>query len=353
MNQDQWNFIRFPLGEFKFSWSYELFQMNVVIVWSPVQGETMYKFSLILALLFTTLTLVSCSGDSGGGSSPAPQEEGSTGGTTGGTTNGSLTYDSELPAKERHALDTSTETMSALVIDGRQIRSFSQIFGGNKSSNVAQYFDTRVNYALSASTNIDDRFVVSVQPDNLVLALSEGVVMASNLSYYLWYESKAREPDLVQFEINGKTLKISSTRIGVMQIGDPYVGLTTIEQVTILVHEARHSDCTGGTLASDIERWRSGLIPLNHACAHLHALCPPGHPLAGEYACDEHPWGAYIIGAIYAAAISVTCSSCTETQKAIAEISSMESLTRLLYDLGDLLNGRFGPPNMSSSNQVR
>jgi hypothetical protein len=50
----------------------------------------MNKFSLILSLLFTTFTFVSCSGDSGGGGGddPAPQDEESTGGTAGGTTGG-------------------------------------------------------------------------------------------------------------------------------------------------------------------------------------------------------------------------------------------------------------------------
>lgn len=52
------------------------------------QGETMKKFTPVWAILFLSLTLVSCSESSGGGSEPAPQEEQDTGGTTGETTGG-------------------------------------------------------------------------------------------------------------------------------------------------------------------------------------------------------------------------------------------------------------------------
>lgn len=49
----------------------------------------MHKFSLTLALLFSSLTLVTCGGKGGDGSgSPAPQEEEDTGGTSGGGTSG-------------------------------------------------------------------------------------------------------------------------------------------------------------------------------------------------------------------------------------------------------------------------
>ena len=46
----------------------------------------MKKFNLILTVLFLSLIFVSCSGSSGGGSDPAPQEEQDPGGTSGGTT---------------------------------------------------------------------------------------------------------------------------------------------------------------------------------------------------------------------------------------------------------------------------
>ena len=324
----------------------------------------MKKFILILTVLFLSLIFVSCSGSSGGGSDPAPQEEEDTGGTTGGTTGGStggssggtsggtsggaarLTYDSELSKKEIRALDVSTQALADIEIDGRQIRRFSQIFGGNRSSNVVNYFETRVNYALSASTNLADRQVFSAR------LLAEGVVVASNPSTSLWYLTKVTEPVVMKFEINNKLLTISSTRIGIMQFG-AFVDFPTIEQLNTLVHEARHSDCTGGALKSDIENYRNSQPIENNLCGHLHVKCPAGHPFAGEFACDDLPWGAYAIGAIYSGSIALECSSCTETQKVLAQAMTLDAISRLLYDFGELMDGRFGPPDMSSSNRVR
>ena len=304
----------------------------------------MKKINLILTLLFLSLIFISCSGSSGGGSDPAPQEEQDPGGTTGAAAR--LTYDSELSIRERQALDASTAELGALIINGGQIKWFEQIFGGGRSSNVVNYFENRVNYGLSASTDLNDRIVFT----NNIFA--EGVTVASNPSVGLWYFAKAVEPEVMKFEINGKLLSINSSRIGIMQFG-AFVEFNTTEQIKTLVHEARHSDCTGGAWASDIDRIRNGLSPLNKLCGNFHELCPPGHPLADEYACDAHPWGAYAIDAIYAATLALECSSCTESQKILAEQLFYDSVSRLLYNFNDLLNGSYGSPNMRNSDQIR
>ncbi len=140
--------------------------------------------------------------------------------------------------------------------------------------------------------------------------------------------------------------------MGVMKFGATFGNLHPVEQVRILIHEARHSDCTGGVLASDLERFENRQPMKRHECGHSHALCPSG-PLEGEFACDEHPWGAYVVDAIYSGAVSLTCTNCSETDKTVAEAMSLDSISRLTYDFSDLMNGRFGAPDMSSSTQVR
>ncbi len=307
---------------------------------------------LLFSLILTLFLLVSCGGGDGGSSGGAqPQEDGTTtGSSTGGSGNVNVTYDSDLTGPERQALVNSTDVMGDLVIDGNQVRRFTQIFGGRRSSNVVNYFETRVNYFLSADTTLESRVVV--QPASTSL-LGVAETLASNPRSLLWYFSKISEPDDVKFEINDKLLDINSSRFGVMQVGAVFGRLDPIEQIITLVHEARHSDCTGGALASDLERFEAGLQPLYKPCGHAHEICPEGHPLAGLFACDAHPWGAYIVDAIYAVAVSQTCTSCSETQKQVAESMALDALSRPLYDVAELLDGRFGPPDMSSSNQVR
>lgn len=298
--------------------------------------------TLILALFI----LVACGGgggDGGSSSSAQPEEDGTPG-------RGNVTFDSELTGPERQALVASTDQMEDLTINGNQIRRFTQIYGGPRSSNVVNYFEIRVNYFLSADTSLESRVVIQPSAFNL-FGLAE--TLASNPSSLLWYYSKISEPDDVKFEINNQLLDINSSRIGIMQVGAVFARLDSIQQIVTLVHEARHSDCTGGARASDLERFERGQEPLYKPCGHAHVLCPEGHPLAGLYACDSHPWGAYIVDAIYSVAVSETCTSCTETQKQIAESMALDALSRPLYDIEVLLDGGFGPPDMSSSNQVR
>jgi hypothetical protein len=103
-----------------------------------------------------------------------------------------------------------------------------------------------------------------------------------------------------------------------MLIGEGYVGSTqsrdgkrTITfppeyRQAILVHEARHSDCTGGISQTDLQTLRdaqnddvtNALVAHMH-CGHLHVKCPAGHEYAGLQACDNEAWGAYTVGEMY------------------------------------------------------
>lgn len=320
------------------------------------------KPAYLCILPFAVLLFVaSCGGGGGGGGGNQREEDGTTTGTTGGdtttggtggtTTGGNgvdITYDSELTPQEKRALDSSTQAMSTYNIDGSRIKYFSQVFGGSKSSNVVNYVETRVNYALSGETEYHDRLVRSDTS-----ALRSLQVFAFNPSTSIWYDSKFAEPADVKIRINNQLVDINSSRIGVMQFGDLYVDSPAALQAATIVHEARHSDCTGGALASDVERHGNGLPTENKKCGHLHGMCPPGHIYEGQVACDLLPWGAYIMDAMYSVAIVETCTTCSETDKQAAEANALDCLERPAYSVEDLFNGALGSPDMSSSSQVR
>lgn len=318
----------------------------------------MKKSNIIPLTLLTLFLLSSCGSDDDDSSSAVPQEEeapttsgGSGGGTSGGTTGGSggaeITYDSDLRPSERAALDTSRRKLSNMRINGTNARYFSTIFGGNRSSNVVNYVEARVNYAISEATPFDSRFV----RESLHLPSIE--VQAFNPSLLIWLESKIIEPEDLKYRINNRLIDINNTRIGVMQFGSGFVNRQDAFRSMTIVHEARHSDCTGGTWRSDIERWRNSReLPLNATCAHLHELCPPGNPYGGTNSCDFEPWGAYIIQAIYAAVILQTCTNCSEADRQDADIALTDAVIKVM-DVESHLNGNFGTPNMSSSPNVR
>lgn len=298
----------------------------------------------VLSTLTLLLALISC-GSSDDDDSSDDIQQAENGGRTSPAAN--ITYDAEMSPQERRALDESTSSMNSFVIDGSNIRWFTEIFGGTTSANVVNYVDQRVNYAVSASTDLTSRLIF----DSASMDLSSLQIFALNPSLRLWLVALAAPGTTL--DINNNQVDINSTRIGVMQFGDIFVTSDTATQAITLVHEARHSDCSGGLSSGDVEEFRnSGDLPSDKKCAYLHQVCPPGHPLAGLVACDTHPWGAYVIDAIYSLAIAENCISCTVTQKQAAEINFFEVINRPLF-LEELLNGEFGPPDMSSSNIVR
>lgn len=306
------------------------------------------RATTIFIVLCTGALLSSCGGGGGGGSD---------GGDDAGlereddSNPANLVYDSELSESERHALDVSTTTMGALTLDGGRVKAFSNVFGGNSSSNVVRYFERRVNYALSESTDIDGR-IVDDPAEPIPPGAHSAELVARNLGTGLWVGSLVQDSGTVDFMINGKVIAITSSRVGIMQFGDVFARRDPIQQINTLVHEARHSDCTGGLRAEDLAQLRDGSLPDNKKCGHFHVPCPVGHPLEGELACDSHPWGAYAVGAIYSLAVASSCSSCTGPEKTVAEQEALDSLSRLLFDPVEMVDGKFGPADMSSSNNV-
>ncbi len=304
------------------------------------------KLVLILFLLSSFPLLTSCGGSSGG---DGDQLQENTGGSTGGD-GAEIIFDSELSEAERQALKESTSAIANYDIDGSQVSRFSQIFGGNRSSSVVKFFEERVNYGLSENTDLIARLVIQPGP---AFSQTDLAIIANNPSSGLWFASKLSEPDDLKIKINNQLIDINSSRIGVMRFGTNFTVIETVQQAIVLVHEARHSDCTGGILASDLERLRNQTDMIENTCGHAHDLCSDG-PYAGQFACDSHPWGAYAVSAVYSLAIADTCTNCSETDKAIAMTMHFDSASRfLIFNYEDMLNGEFGSPDMSSSNEVR
>lgn len=305
---------------------------------------------LPLILLIPLSILISCSGDSGGGSGqqrediPPPTggtDEDTTGGTSGGTANFDVTLDSELTPAEKTSTQNSIKILESLKIDGSRTEGFSKVFGGNQTSDVVSFLERRVNYIFSEGTDYRTRLVL-----NSFRLKNNLAYFGMNLSVDIWYTSLINEPDDVRIRINNKNVDITSSRIGVVNLGDIFTQSDAITQAITLVHEARHSDCPEGALVSEIQRWYNGLPPINHTCGQLHGSCPDGS------SCDVIPWGPYAVDFIYSISIVNGCSNCSETQRQQAQINA-NMVQGAAYDINGTMNGVHGPPNMSNSNQIR
>jgi hypothetical protein len=264
----------------------------------------------------------------------------------------SVEFDSSLSASEKALLAQDINAMISREMNVKHGSLYDVVFGGIDSAAVIGYLDERINYVLSQDADTDDRLRIAER------FLNRGpFMMALNLGAGLWLESELARPRQLGIDINGHVVPIESSRVGVIQLGKGYtnrrlLGLgarrfNTVQRTGTLVHEARHSDCTGGLDASDLARLREGKLPKNRACTHLHVICPEGHPYEGVPACDIHPWGAYAVEAVYFGALAEACTNCSQKDKMVARAAMFDSLSRV-NRAKDMMEGKFGRPDMSS-----
>ncbi len=211
-------------------------------------------------------------------------------------------------------------SQGAARVDSEKKQIFTKLFGGRSGADLLNFFQSRVKYWITDETE-DVRFPNRFRyvgwlqdPDPRMLASlssneSKASMMAANLSTEWWLHSLL-EGVPVRVSIRGETVQVNSMRDGIIYVAPDYKETFEIDgeqfdwpaayRQGVLIHEARHSDCTGGIRPSDIallKRYTSYLqvseeFPRKE-CGHLHSLCPRGHDLAALPACDVAPWGSY------------------------------------------------------------
>lgn len=127
-----------------------------------------------------------------------------------------------------------------------------------------------------------------------------------------------------QLPFDGKILRATSPRLGLLQIGDSLFGpLMTVNnnpkspanavlRLGTFFHEGRHSDGRGASVGFS------------------HAVCPKGHTYAGIAACDSSSNGAYPLGAAFMRHFLRHCTQCTKLDKVLVELRILDSEERVL-----------------------
>jgi hypothetical protein len=299
-----------------------------------------------LSLLVFSLTLISlftgCMGGETDAFSNLKRQDGETPG---------IHFDPALSANENQMLQDDLSRIDSLQIDGSKVKYFMNIFGGPDSASVNHYLSERVHWLVSSKKDLD-RSVILI-PSFFDATASNPQVVATNIGAAIWFSAIAAGGPAAGIQIGSDLVEIHSTRAGVIQLGDAYSSSAAdpLLRVSTLIHEARHSDCTGGLSRQDLALLQAGKDPVHKDCGHLHADCPAGHPYAGYPACDDHPWGAYAVEADYMGAVSKTCVDCTDQEKKLATVVFADAASRVL-NLDGLLAGQYGAPDMSSSDAV-
>lgn len=226
---------------------------------------------------------------------------------------------------------------------------FTRAFGGNDFKSVEKYIDARIHHVWDEtdynSHSLSDRSILSNLSwlDDANSLAGDGMV-AMNYGAILWILSRINNSDNLYVTGGGETIAVTSSRTGLIVLTTNY--MAGINGVTLppeyreetLVHESRHSDCSGGfpdEYVSAARRAQSdeeflSLINKNQlSCGHLHVKCPSYHDLAGISACDYEEWGGYGIGAVFAGASQSNYYS-DSIEARVLQINTFDSMSRLL-----------------------
>lgn len=245
---------------------------------------------------------------------------------------------------------------------------FRKIFGGASAQNVTAYLDDRINYFIPWTVNIP----ASVWPAPYFPPPAEvqdasgkvvGALGAYNIGTDLFFVNIKYWDDYTTYYLLGsfgRRLKLESTRVGLIEIGPRYferldpadpnrkIPTSRIERMAFLVHEARHSDCSGGLNRSDIEQVRFSRPIQNAQCGYSHVKCPAGHKYENLEACENVSWGAYAVESVFLAAVINSCKNCSAEEIQQAKDLLQDRQSRVL-NWNELLAGRAGEPNMTSA----
>ncbi|MEO5968467.1 MAG: hypothetical protein ABIQ95_00955 [Bdellovibrionia bacterium] len=331
---------------------------------------------------FLSLLLVSCSVVTGMGC---------------GVFNAPQTYNSALQSSERSDSDARALALVAEDLDALKYFSasslglsnasakgrFLQVFGGYSGENVKDFINERIKYFLSSN---DLFFPGDVGPSKAAPSSDpkggwthienfkkiEGQVAASNLGLQVWFQSLIENRPLSIVLKTFKIIPVTSSRVGVMLIGPGYNGGirkaedfsnsladSSLENTTVpfpqeyrqslLIHEARHSDCVGGLSKVDLKTAReagsySEFLEKfsSKKCGYLHALC-----LRGDYqgfpACDSMRWGSYGIQALFLEAALKEAPVGSEKWQLLLSVF-IDTKSRLFFDYDfDMIQGLENP----------
>lgn len=275
----------------------------------------------------------------------------------------SLRFDPSVSPGLRDTIKRDIRSMANFNFNISSHDPFRQVFGPDGSKSVVRYLDERINYVIGPDPSIS-QFVSSTRsndgrigaipvrsraaPANYAEEEGEAALKAQNIGLELWLLQEAAGPASMSFTLDGSTIPISSPRIGLFRIYQGYLQDFFIENISILIHEARHSDCSGGLDQALIEAIRDGDMNTPSRCGHRHSVCPAGHVYADLPACDAFAWGAYSVQALWLSHVANHCQNCRSRDQILARAMLADAISRV-PNFEQMIQGRQGPPDMTSA----
>ncbi len=135
-----------------------------------------------------------------------------------------------------------------------------------------------------------------------------------------------------------------------------YARANQILRQGVLVHEARHADCTGGMAQATLDKARTALNRgqflqgVDATCTHWHAPCETGN-YQDLPACDNHAWGAYTMSLVYYMAARENAKT-PSVENDLLKMLIKDMRSRLNFRYAAMLRGDLGAPDMSHSEAI-
>lgn len=242
----------------------------------------------------------------------------------------------------------SFNSIGAEQIDHQYHNRFSQIFGGRSGENLRNFIHERLKHFIQEK----DMLIIEPFPKRRLSvdqtnAQKKFIVQASNIGTSFWIIGLLDNTFYTLTLPGGQKVVADHSRVGLVLLGEGY-GEDKIQEIrqATLIHEARHSDCTGGvtqTQVSDLafqiqlneseglsKALESKLFP--RACGHLHKICQRGD-YRGFPACDSESWGAYGIELVFVnAVLNSIPRDPTDPKWQMLEMSRIDLKSRLEFE---------------------
>lgn len=247
-----------------------------------------------------------------------------------------ITFSKSLSTTENEQLSKSLNAIKERQLNSKLVsKAFKKYFDGDQLGEVENYLSKRIDLVVSSQSKFWLRSDAPHIPILPVMTGGGSSVSTNNPSLLLWIGNRWSAQPVTQplEEISAMGTKKDSK---VVQIGTDFGKYFPLYGLSLLVHEARHSDCEGGLPAADLSRWKNStdLKELSYSlakstCGYSHSMCPAGTLNAGKMNCDTSIKGPYTYQYVFNRALVKACENCTFAEKALLQVFALEATSKM------------------------
>lgn len=206
------------------------------------------------------------------------------------------------------------------------------------SESLSKWITTRVNYIVEEDFNKNDEdiFVKEEKLNQEQFNYSKSAVFMTNYGAAVFAAAQKAKVQTGLYFINQENQRseilIHSPRVGLLKVGPALFNeeyliseeknsfIDSLNRLSIIAHEARHSDGNGSSLG------------------FKHTKCPAGHYLQGALACDNATNGSYAISSLLLKELTRSCQEkCTTSEKQALLMIVLDNASRVIRK-GDTIN---------------